>query len=181
MDIDLTPILQKKMGPRSRTRGRYNSSELYFINNGLTSPEEWLHPKERPVKDILNMWGGIGMHNQLEDLLGKEHSEKKREFFYKDITLVGKVDYMPPRANQVWEFKTSEKAMKEAKPWQEHQVRLYTTMFEVAEGLVYQPVQNKNGIYLKHLGTFGRDDEWFRGELEKLYEFHLRVEKLYPR
>jgi hypothetical protein len=178
MDIDLTPLLVKKWQPYRRTLGRFNSSEVFFLNNGSTTPEEWLKPKERPVEDILKMWSGVGMHDQLDKLLGKEFSEKKREFFYKDITIVGKVDYLPPNAGEVWEFKTSDKKMKEMKPWHEHQVKMYATMFEVPKGLVYQPVQNKAGLYLKHLGTVERDDAWFQEELEKLYQFSLRIKNI---
>ena len=179
-DIDLTKRLRQKMGSRPRTRGRYNSSELYAILNGWTTPEQWLNAPEKTVEEILRMWSGIGVHGQLEDLMGKEYSEKKREFHYKDITLVGKADFLPPhKKNEVWEFKTSDTAMNKAKPWAEHQAKLYATMFEKKYGLIYQPVQNKDGLFLKHLGTVDRDDKWVEAELEKLYEFHLKVEKLY--
>jgi hypothetical protein len=182
MDIDLTKKLREKMGGRPRVRGRYNSSELYFINNGSVSPEQWLHQSEKPMKDILNMWNGIGIHNQLEDLLGKEHSEKKVEFVYKNLVLVGKVDFMPPdKIDEIWEFKTSERKMEKSKPWQEHQVRLYCTMFNKKQGLIYQPIKDSNGIYLKHLGTIERDDKWFEEEMEKLHIFHLKVEDLWKK
>ena len=180
MDIDLTQKLRQKMAGRSRVRGRYNSSELYFINNGSVTPEQWMNSPERSMKEILTMWGGIGMHNQLENLLGKEHSEKKAEFVYKGIVLVGKADFMPPhKTEQVWEFKTSERKMATSKPWHDHQVRLYCTMFDKKQGVVYQPLQNNDGLYLKHLKTVDRDDAWFESELEKLYQFHLRVEELW--
>lgn len=180
MDVDLTQKLRKKMSGRSRVRGRYNSSELFFINNGSTTPEQWINAPGRTMKEILTMWGGIGMHNQLEDLMGKEHSEKKAEFAYKDIILVGKADFMPPdKPDEVWEFKTSERKMTTSKPWHDHQVKLYCTMFKKPIGRVYQPLQNVDGIYLKHLGTVTRDDAWFEREMEKLYEFHLRVEELW--
>jgi len=180
MDINLTPKLKSKMNSRPRVRGRYNSSELYFINNGSTTPEQWLKQPERKVKEMLMMWNGIGIHNQLEDLMGKENSEKKQEMVYKGIILVGKADYMPPdKLNEVWEFKTSERKMSYPKPWHEHQVKLYCTMFNKDKGLIYQPLKNDDGIYLKHLGTVERDDKWFEGEMEKLYQFHLKVEELW--
>lgn len=181
-DIDLTGRLKKKMGTRPRVRGRYNSSELYFVNNGMTTPEQWINPSDKSVKEILTMWNGIGMHNQLEDLLGKEHSEKKVEYSYKGIILVGKVDYLPPDLpDEVWEFKTSEKKMTSSKPWHDHQVKLYCTMFEKDHGLVYQPLRDTDGIYLKHLKTVDRDDVWFNTEMEKLYQFHLKLEELWER
>lgn len=144
------------------------------------TPESWLHPKDKKMKDILNMWGGIGMHNQLEDLLGKEHSEEKKEIVYKGLTLVAKVDYLPPdKPDEVWEFKTSGKSMTTSKPWHDHQVKLYCSMFEKEHGLVYQPLQDDQGIYLKHLGTVDRDDVWFESELEQLYVFHQKVDRLW--
>lgn len=180
MDIDLTPALKLKMASRTRTRGRYNSSELYAITHGWVTPEDWLHPKDKEVEDILNMWAGTGLHNQLEDLMGKKYSEEKKVFSYKDINLVGKVDFLPPNnPNEVWEFKTSKNLMRTMKPWAEHQIKLYTTMFEKDIGKVYQPVQNKEGIFLKDIGTVNRDDRWFDLEMAKLYEFHEKVEKLW--
>lgn len=168
------------MASRTRVRGRYNSSELYFVNNGLTTPMQWMNSPERSMKEILTMWGGTGMHNQLEDLLGKENAEHKVEFVYKDIVLVGKADFLPPeKPDEVWEFKTSDKKMTIAKPWHEHQVKLYCTMFGKEKGLVFQPLQNSEGIYLKHLKTVDRDDAWFESEMEKLYIFHQRLEEVW--
>ena len=179
-DIDLTPKLREKMKSRPRVRGRYNSSELYFINKGDVTPQQWFEQKDKEVHEMLRMWNGTGAHNQIEELLGSEHSEKKCEYKYRDIILVGKSDYLPPnRPDEVWEFKTSEKKMTSSKPWHDHQVKLYCTMFEKKNGLVYQPVKNDSGVYLKHIGTVERDDAWFQKELEKLYVFHQRVEHLW--
>ena len=118
------------------------------------------------------MWNGSGIHNQIQDLMGKEHSEKKQVFVYKDIALVGKVDFLPPGApDDVWEFKTSEKTMTTSKPWQDHQVKLYCTMFDKKRGSIFQPVTNKDGIYLKHLKTVERDDAWFESEFFRIKFF----------
>jgi len=180
MDINLTPKLKEKMKPRVRIRGRYNSSEMYFITHGKVTPEQWINPSEKTVKEMLRMWSGTGMHNQLEGLLGKENCETKMESTYKDITLVGIVDYFPPDdPDSLWEFKTSEHTMASAKPWHEYQVKLYCSMFRKENGMVYQPVQDEDGIYLKHLGTVKCNDGWFMEELEKLYQFHLKVEELW--
>lgn len=180
MDIDITQKLRRKMNAYPRVRGRYNASELYFINNGKTTPEEWIKPSPRTMKEILNMWTGSGVHNQLENLLGKEHSEKKIAFVYKDIVLVAKVDYLPPDyPDEVWEWKTSDSKMDKAKPWHLHQTKLYCSMFDRKRGRVYQPLKNDNGLYLKEMGMVERDDRWFEEELEKLYKFHLRVEELW--
>lgn len=181
-DIDLRPYLRKKMKTRPRVRGRYNSSELYAITHGWVTPEQWLNPSDKTMSELLVMWNGIGMHSQLEDLLGTEHSEKKKEYVYKDIVLVGKVDYMPPEfPDDIWEFKTSAKTMDQMKPWAEFQIKLYCSMFEKKRGHVFQPVKDANGIYLKCLGTVERDDRWFKEELVKLYEFHQRVDRLWKR
>jgi len=183
-DINLTQKLRQKMGGKSRVRGRYNSSEIYAINHGFggskLTPEQWMNPPERTAEELLKMWSGIGIHNQLEDLVGKENSEIKREFIYKDIILVAKVDYLPPhRPDEVWEWKTSDKLMKDAKPWHRHQVGLYLPIFDRPVGRIYQPIQDKDGLYLKHLGKVERDDKWFEEELKKLYLFHLDVENLW--
>jgi len=180
MDIDLTQRLKNKMASRPRVRGRYNSSEMYGIIIGWTTPEQWFNAPEKPIKDILNMWSGIGMHNQLENLMGAEFSEKKVEFPYKGIILVAKADYLPQhKPEEVWEFKTSDHTLEKAKPWHEYQAKLYTSMFNKQRGMIYQPVQAENGIFLKHIGTVERDDKWFEEELQKLYIFHEKVEKLW--
>jgi len=178
MDINLTPILLKNMAGWPRTRGRYSPSEIYFLLNGSTTPEQWLNKKERTVEEILKMWAGIGVHNQLEALLGPANSEIKKVYEYKDIVIAGKADYLPPNyKDEVWEFKTSTETMKQSKPWHDHQVKLYCTMFEKSIGRVYQPVQDKDGIYLRNIGTVERDDVWFEKEMEKLHDFHIDVER----
>lgn len=178
-DINLTNRLKAKMSAKSRVFGRYNSSEIYFIVNGLMTPSEWLYPKEKTMKEVLTMWGGIGAHNQIQDLLGTEFCEEKRVYQYKDFCVVGKVDFLPPhKQDEVWEFKTSERKMKDAKPWHLHQTQLYCTMFEKTDGVVYQPVQNDDGLYLKEIGRVHRDDTWFLNQMEKLHDFHIDVERL---
>ena len=174
-DIDLTQRFKNKMAPYKRTIGRYNSSELYFINEGLLSPEDWLNPPEKSLKEMFTMWDGIGSHTQLEDLLGTKNSEIKKVTVYRGISLVAKVDFLPPGLDEVWEFKSSKRKMSEMKEWHAHQVKLYCSIFEKEKGIVYQPVRNDDGIYLKNLGSVDRDDQWFREEFEKLFKFHLKV------
>lgn len=183
MNIDITQRLKTKMTFGPRTRGRYNSSELYGILNGYLTPEQWMGAQpEREVSELLAMWNGTGMHNQLAKLLGLEFSEHKRVFPYKGLNLVAKADFLPEhKPQEVWEFKTSKKIMDTAKPWHIHQVKLYTSMFDREIGLVYQPVEEENRLILKHLGSVERDDKWFEEQLEKLYEFHLKVEKLWEK
>ena len=118
MDINLTQRLKSKMAPRSRVRNRYSSSEMYGIVNGWITPKQWFNPPEKNMKELLNMWNGTGMHNQLEELMGVDNSEKKIEYLYKNIVLVGKADFLPVhKPEEVWEFKTSENVMDQAKPW----------------------------------------------------------------
>lgn len=183
MDINLTPKFKQKMGGYPRTRGRYNSSELYSILVGFgkkLTPEKWLHPDQRTLEEMFTMWNGTGVHNQIQNIIGEEHCEKKVVFSYKDICIVAKADILPEdHPNEVWELKTSERTMKEAKDYQLHQVRLYCTFFEKPEGVIYQPVKNKNGIYLREIGRVKRDDKWVEEQLKALYEFHKRVEPLW--
>ena len=175
------------MAGRSRIRGRYNSSEVYAITHGFRSgkltPEEWMNAPEKTTKELLTMWNGTGIHNQIQGLLGgRDYKEEKVEFVYKDIIVVAKADFMPPNLpDEVWELKSSEKLMTKAKPWALHQVKMYTTMFKKKRGTIYQPVQDDDGIYLKYLGSVERDDEWYEKELQMLYQFHLKVEDLWKK
>lgn len=178
-DIDLTPLLTEKMKSYARIRGRYNASELWFLLSGRTTPEEWMKPREREIADYMNMWSGIMGHKQVQDLLQQRNCEIKRVYEYKDIKLVGKADYLPDTASEVWEFKTSKELLARAKPWHEHQAQLYCTMFERKAGVVYQPVESELGLHLKEVGRVFRDDGWFNEQMEKLYEFHLKVEQLW--
>lgn len=183
MDINLTPKFRDKMKSYPKKLGRYNVSDLFFLLWKHKTDQEiidWFANKEvKKTSELLDMWNGTGIHNQLEKLLGEENSEKKVEFVYKDIVVVAKADFMPPdMIDEVWEFKTSTKKMEKAKPWHEYQVRMYCTIFNKPHGVIYQPLQDKNGLYLKDLGKFSRDDKWFEGQMEKLYQFHLRAKEL---
>ena len=68
--------------------------------------------------------------------------------------------------------------MESAKPWHILQVQLYCTMFNKDKGVVFQPLQDESGVYLKHLITVDRNDEWYQEQLENLYKFHLKVLKV---
>src|ERR1035437_2156942 len=165
-DINLTPKLKMKMASRSRVRGRYNSSEIFAITHGFRSgkltPEQWMHAPERTTKELLMMFSGIGLHTQIQGLLGgKNYEEEKIVYPYKDIVVVAKADFMPPhKPDEVWEFKTSDTVMAKAKPWQISQTKLYCTIFEKPFGVIYQPLQDDDGIYLKDIGRVERDDAW---------------------
>lgn len=179
-DINLTKKFRDSMASRPRVRGRYNASELWGIINGYTTPEGWINPPEKTTEEMLKMWAGVGIHNQLSRIIGTQYCEKKVEFVYKDIVLVGKSDCLPPGfVNEIWEFKSSEKKMKSAKPWAIAQVHLYCSMFNKSVGVIYQPLSDDNGIYLKELGRIDRNDDWFERQLELLYIFHQKVELLW--
>lgn len=179
LDLDLTPMLKKKMASYPRKRGRYNSSELYGITHGYVTPQTWMVPRQRSPEELLRMWGGILVHDHVQRFLPPDTNEVKREHFYRGITLVGKADNVPKNSDEVWEFKSSAKAMAKSSPSHDYQVKLYCSMFERETGLIFQPVQNKKGLFLKRIGTITRDDVWFEEQLDKLYEFHLEVEKLW--
>lgn len=130
------------------------------------------------------MWNGTLVHQYVQDLLPNECNEIKVEHQHSIpgtedvITLVGKVDHVPNHIQQVWEFKTSKDELPEAKKEHAYQCKLYCTMVERPEGVVYQPVQHKTGLYLKHLETVTRDDEWFEEQMKKLVLFHQQVVEL---
>ena len=180
-DIDLTPALKERLKPYDRKRGRYNSSEIYGITHGYITPMQWMFPDEREVAGLLRMWNGILVHDHVQRLLPAKQNEVKKEYTKDGITLVAKVDHLPLEAhdNSVWEIKSSEDEMDKSKPSHDYQSRLYCTIFERPQSKVFQPVQDANGLYLKHLGTIERDDVWFEQEWEKLKQFNYQVEELW--
>lgn len=184
-DIDLTQKLTNSMAARPRTRGRYSASEVFFILSGKTTPEEWLHPSRRKLPEMFKMWDGSMIHGAVQELLRRGYEEEKREYSDFGITLVGKADYLPdardgvPNENEVWELKTSDKAMTIAKPWQIHQTKLYCSMFGKEKGKIFQPIRTDSTLGLKLIGEVGRDDVWFMEQINKLYDFHMKVEELW--
>lgn len=181
-DYDLTPLLRKKFANYPRTRGRYSSSELYGITHGFTSPMEWFKPKDKDVLGMLRMWSGTVIHDHIQRLLPAECNEIKKVYQYKDIQLVAKVDHLPPVEvdEAVWEFKSTEEELDEAKKSHLYQAQLYCTIHERPATKIFQPVRDEErGLFLKLLDTVSRDDEWFQAQLEKLYKFHLKVEPLW--
>jgi hypothetical protein len=173
-NIDLTPILIEKYGKKTHKPGRYNASELYSLIHGhWLKPEDYLHTGYNDVPSILRMWMGIGGHEQIQSLFPAEECEIKKEWQVGDMTLVGKCDRLLP--GEVWEIKTSAKEMDKAKPWAEHQAKLYCTMFERPQARVLQPIVTEGKVVLKELAVVYRDDKWFEGELKKLAIFHRKV------
>ena len=177
MDIDITQKLLDRYETKYTKVGRYSVSMLYAIKAGWVKPEDFVVTKKNDWVGILRMWSGVMNHNFIESLLEKDKCEQKVEYPYKDIVVVGKADYLPDEEN-VWDFKTSDHTMDKAKPWHNHQLKMYCTMFKRKFGHIYQPVIRDKSVVLKHLGTVQRNDEWFEKELESLYIFHLRVLEL---
>lgn len=182
--ILLNDHLKEKFKPRTRVRGRYNSSELWGIVNGRTTPQDWLNPPEKDVKSMVLMWKGIEGHEMIEKLLPPEMCEVKKEHVFEranhTLTLVAKADFLPDDRDEVIDFKTSDGLMEQAKPWALEQVKVYASIFERSFGSIYQPVVGpESGLWLKDLGRVARDDKWFEEQLNKLFIFHLQVEALY--
>ncbi len=182
VDIDVTPLLMEKLGKKTRKIGRYNCSDLYAIKAGWLTPEKFLDGEEVDFTGLMRMLSGIVLHEKIQMLLEKDACEVKVEYPYKDIVLVGKADYLPPESDEVWDFKTSEKIMDKAKPWNNFQIKLYCSMFKKEVGRIYQPIikgeEGERSFVLVDKGGVERDDSWFQKELENLYRFHLKVVEL---
>ena len=174
MDVDLTPRLIEKFGTKTRKIGRYSVSDIYAILAGWTKPEHFFEPQYNDFVGIKRMWAGVINHDFIESLLEKEKCEQKIVYKYRDIEIVGKIDYLP-NEDEVWDFKTSDEVMTKMKKWSEHQIKFYCSMFNRKIGRIYQPILENNRYILKHMGTVGRDDIWFKGECEKLYRFHEKL------
>lgn len=174
-DIDITPMLQNKLGKKYRKVGRYSVSDLYAIQARWLTPETWLHPEAPDFRGLLNMWNGIIVHEKIQMLYPTECCEIKVEYKYKDIVLVGKCDYLPKDSDELIDFKTSMQVIEKKKPWSIHQIKCYLTMFNRKIGILYQPIVKGEKIILKDVGQTERDDIWFEKQLEALYRFHERV------
>lgn len=174
-DLDLTELLQNKLGKKYRKVGRYSVSDLYAIQARWLTPETWLHPEPVDFTGLMNMLSGIIIHEKVQMLYPKECCEIKMEFKYKDIVLVGKCDYLPKESEEIIDFKTSKQIIEKKKPWSAHQIKMYCTMFERRKGILYQPIIKNQKLILKDVGQVERDDVWFMKEVEKLYQFHLKV------
>ena len=173
-DIDITDlILEKNSKSYPRTRGRYSASEIYAIFAGWTPAEKWLKPDPKDAASCIKMWKGTMAHEHIQNLLKNGVCEPKKEHKYKDITLVGKADFLPDDTDAGWEIKTSEEIMPKAKAWHEHQAKLYCTMFQRPSFLILQPAQTEDRVFLKNVGVVYRDDEWFLDQMIKLHKFHL--------
>ena len=173
-DIDLTPKLIEKFGKKYNKIGRYSVSGIYAIFARWTKPEDYFKEGYNDFIGIKRMWAGVINHDFIESLLEKDKCEQKVVYQYRDIEIVGKSDYLP-NEDEVWDFKTSDSVMDKAKPWAEHQIKMYCTMFNRKVGRLYQPVLQGEQYILKHLGSVERDDAWFNEQCAKLYKFHEKL------
>ena len=123
------------------------------------------------------MWQGKWKHQQVQSLLPEYQQEIKVEKEVDGLTIVGMADLMDE--TEVIEIKTSEKLHDKAKAWHIHQLRLYLTIFEREKGRVVQPVKSKDGLFLKELCVYKRNDAWFNKEMEKLGEIDKLITKYY--
>jgi len=178
--LNLTPLLRKRLAPYPRTLGRYNSSELFGISKGWTTPEKWIQQTPFNVTALMAMWNGMIVHDYVQDLLPSECNEVKKVYSHEyapgqTIELVAKVDHLPNDPFEVWEFKSSKEEHKSAKPGHKYQAKLYCTVHERPLARVFQPVQNERGLFLKEIGVEERDDKWFLEQMDMLSEFHKQV------
>ncbi len=173
-DLDLTPTLIKKFGAKKRTIGRYSVSDLYAIQAGWITKENFLSPEPPDFEAVKRMWNGTITHDFIEGMLDREKCERKVVYPYKDIEVVGKADYLH-NENELWDFKTSAKEMYEVKPWYRLQLLAYCSMFKRSRGIIYQPIIGDEKILLKFIGDVQRDDGEFERVLESLYKFHIRL------
>lgn len=175
MDKDLTQKLRIRMNSSSRIRGRYNASDLYYITNGLMTPEEWMKPKQKDIGELVINFSVLGMFDKIIDLLKGDFKEEKAESEYEGVTLVGRCALLSTSKSEAWVLDYNE----EVQPEKEYLLKLYCSMFSRDVGLLYQPVSDKNGFYLKNLLKVDRNDLWFGEQIQKLFAFHKEVEKLW--
>lgn len=166
---------------RKRKLGRYSASEIYkMITPGLPwglPAAKYFDIEDTNEESAFRMLKGIINHEQVQRFLASEKNEVKKEYTYGPFTLVGKADHLPDE-DTVWEIKTSEKAMAKSKPWQDHQTKLYCSMFERSKGYILQPIVEDGHLILKEVGCVERDDVWFEQEMQKLLNYHERLEML---
>lgn len=183
--IDLTNHLKTRFAPYPRKVGRYSVSDLWAITSRTRegkrykTAEEWLYQPEPDLPGMLRMMSGIINHNLIQEMLPKKNCEVKRVYEYQGIEIVAKADYLPDDfPSEVWEFKTKDEVMDESKPWQVHQARCYTTMFERDFACVMQPIVKDGTVVLRELSRHKRNDEWFHKQLDELLTFHEEVLEL---
>lgn len=179
MNIDLTQKLVKKTNSEGHPKKlhRYSCSNIFALLKGWEDPKTYLEPKIFDFENAYRMWQGKHKHLMIQELLPEYDQELKVEKDIDGITIVGMADLI--NEDEVIEIKTSEKLYPKAKAWQEHQLRLYLTLFERDKGRIVQPVKQGNKLYLKELGSYKRNDAWFDKQIEKLRVIDKQITKHY--
>lgn len=165
--IDLTSKLMEQFQPQERDSRRISVTDIHAILNS------W---EDRPIDiaSALRMWQGTWKHKMIQELLPDYEHEKKLEYPYKDITVVGKADCLSD--DHILEIKTSENLLDKAKEWHYTQALIYCTMFERAHCYIVQPAYTGNSLYLKKLRKVGRNDDKVHtmlGEVNDIINFRL--------
>lgn len=173
---NLNDRLVKLAESKDNVIGRYSMSKLWAINNGYLKPEDYIKGEPITPEGARRMKLGTKKHELLEELFPEYETEVKKEMKVKDFEIVGIADILDLEGNNVIDFKTSDK-LKEAKSWDEYQVKIYCTLFERPEGLILQPVYKGNNHYLKLITKVVRDDSWFSVQMDKLEKFHNKLKK----
>lgn len=171
-------VLAKVSDRRPNLIGRYSVSKIWAINNGYLTEEQYIKGEEFSVKSALRMTKGTMKHTYIEELLDGYKTETKKEMKLEHFTIVGVADVLDLFGKDVCDHKTSDE-LKQAKSWDEYQVRIYCTMFERPVGYILQPRQDDNNLWLEIIGKVKRNDKWFDTQMAKLLTFHNNLIKNY--
>ena len=174
--IDLTELFLEKQKHRPIKMGRYHISRLWGLLNGYTTPEEYLKGEIVDFQSALRMRMGTLKHDLIQELLDGWEIEQKKEYKHKDFILVGKCDAI--NKTDILEIKTSDKIINTSKRWHDWQVRMYLSMFKRENGIIVQPVVQRNKLLLREIGKIRRNDKWFKLELAKIETLHRRLKEI---
>jgi hypothetical protein len=168
MNIDITKNLldQTNNTGHEKKAGRYSCSQIYPLLNGWVKPEDYLKQETFDFENAFRMWQGSGKHEMIQSLMPEYFQEVKKEMEVDGMTIVGMADLI--NDEEVIEIKTSEKLHDKAKKWHEMQLKLYLVLFDRPKGKIVQPCYDKKGLYLKVLGEYKQDKNFFNKTMEKL-------------
>lgn len=173
-----------------RKLGRYSASDLYKMLESANipwglKPEDFFKLEAVNFEGAYRMRNGVIYHELVQEFLTDCDNEVKKEYEYKTsgplgveethFVVVAKADSLPRDRDEVWEIKTSEGVIARAKPWQEHQAKLYCSIFGRSLARILQPVVDRNRLILREVGLVNRDDEWFAQEMRRLHNYHERL------
>ncbi len=191
----------KKLG-RYSASALYKMLESANLPWGL-KPQNYFDIEEATFEGAMRMINGVQAHELVQRYLDPSKNEIKYEYYYygdKDprnfartvpkyplkapalegdladylFVVVGQVDHLPDDA--VWEFKSSDKKFTSSKDYHDHQAKLYCTICDRPEAVIFQPLVTDNSFILNEIGRVQRDDEWFASEMRRLHNYHQRLE-----